>query len=103
MGARRGFRVVLYAENWLGTVTQAFDGSVVEIDAINFNFLRKCCGIHGKTVVLGCDLNVARFQIHNRLIGPAMAKLELECTAAQRLPKDLVPETNAKHRRSMSY
>ena len=38
---------------------QAFDGSVVEIDAVNFNFLRKCCGIDSKTVVLGCDLNAA--------------------------------------------
>ena len=59
MGAWRGFRMVLHAENWLGTVAQTLDGLVVEIDAVNFNLLRKCCGIHGKTVVLGGNLNAA--------------------------------------------
>ena len=95
--------MVLHAENRLGTMAQSFDGLVVEVDAVDFDFGRKCRGINGKTVVLGGDLDAAGFQILHRLIGPAMAELELESAAAECLAEDLVAEANAEHRDSMTH
>ena len=95
--------MVLHAENWLGTMAQTFNGLVVEIDAVDLDFGRKRRGIYYETVVLGGNLNAAGFQILNRLIGSAVAKLELERAAAQRLAEDLVAEANTEHGGSMTH
>ena len=83
--------MVLHTENRLGSMAQAFDGLVVKIDTIDLGFVRKCRRIYCKTVVLGGDLNATGFQILHRLIGAAMAELELVRAATQCLPEDWWP------------
>ena len=49
--------MVLHAENRLGTMAEALDGLIIEIDAVDLDFFRKGRLIHGKTVVLRGNLD----------------------------------------------
>ena len=42
VGARRSFGMVLHAENRPRTMAQSLDGLVIEVDAVNLDFLGKC-------------------------------------------------------------
>ena len=54
----RGFGVVLYAEGRLKTVTDAFDGVVVEVEMRYLKILGKRIGVDGETVILGSDFDL---------------------------------------------
>ena len=56
------------------------------------------CRVHGKTVVLRGDFHPAGFQILDRLVGAAMAELQLEGLSAKRLAENLVAEANPENR-----
>src|SRR5687768_4243720 len=75
---RRRLGVVLHREDWLVEVTEAFDGSVVEIEMRHADVRRQRVGIDGEAVVLRRDLDLARAQILHGVIGAAMAELQLE-------------------------
>ena len=60
--------------------------------------LSKSAGPGGETVVLGGDGNLAGLEVLHRLVGPAVAELELEGLAAEGQAHELVAETNAEHR-----
>ena len=98
MRARGGFGVVLHTEDRFEAMFQSFDGLIVEINAIHLHLTREGLVIHGKSMVLGSDFDLAGFQIFHRLIGAAVAKLEFKRLCSERLTQDLVAETNSKRR-----
>ena len=79
--------MVLHAIDGLGLVAQPFHRLIVKVNAIDFDFRGQGIRIHGKPVILGCDLDPPGFQIFHRLIAAAMAKRQLESLAAKRAPK----------------
>ena len=50
-----------------------------------------------EAVVLGGDLDDAGAQVLDRVVGAAVAELELEGLHAERLRQELVPEADAEH------
>ena len=89
--------MVLHAKNGLGFMPQAFDGPVIQIEAVDGHIGGQARRVHGKAMVLGGDFHAAGFQIFHRLVATPVAKLEFEGFAAQRLAQNLVAETNAEN------
>jgi hypothetical protein len=54
--------------------------------------------IDRESVILNGNLDLTRGFISNGVIAPTVAKLELVGLAAKRLPEDLMPEADSKHR-----
>ena len=54
---------------------------------------------HGEAVILRGDFDAARFQVLHRLIGAAVAELELEGLGAAGQRQQLVPQADAEHGR----
>jgi len=94
---RRCFGVILHAKNRFCLVSQSFHCLVVQIDAVNGNVRWQRFGINGKSVILGCDLDFAGFQIFHGLIAATVSEFQLERFATERLAKDLVSKTNSKN------
>src|SRR5260221_2758706 len=94
MRAGRGFRMILHGEHRLGLVPHAFDGLVVQVDAVHDNVGRQTGHVHRIAVILRGDLHLAGFQTFHRLVAAAMAELELESFTAERLAKNLVTEAD---------
>ena len=95
MGTGRGFRVVLDAVDGFGFVAHAFDGLVVEVDAVDGDIFGKAGSVDSETVVLGSDFDFAGFEILDGLIGTAVAEFQFEGFSAEGLAKNLVAEANA--------
>jgi hypothetical protein len=55
-------------------------------------------GVGGETVVLRRDRNASRLQVLHRLVAAAVAELELEGRAAERVREHLVAEADAEDR-----
>ena len=91
MRSGRSFRMILNAENRLALVSHAFDGPVVQIDAVDRNIGRQRGGIDRETVVLRSNFDSAGLHVLHRLVRAAMAEFQFECVAAKRLPENLVP------------
>ena len=86
----RGFRVVLDGERRQAAVPDAFHGVVVEIDVGDIHRVAaQAFHINGKAVVLGRDFDPPGIEILHRLVGAAMAELELVGPPAQCQPQDL--------------
>ena len=67
VGAGRGFRVILHAEQRQISVAQAFERVVVEIDVREFDFaLRQRIGIDGEVVIVGGDFDFAGVESASR-------------------------------------
>ena len=98
MRAGRGFGVVLDAEDRQPLVAHAFEGLVVEVDVAGLDVGGKRGGIDGEAVVLGGDLDLARSLVADRLVGAAVAELELERLAAEGLAQELVAQADAEDR-----
>src|SRR5688572_443049 len=90
--------MVLHRGDRLGRVTEALDGSIVEIEVRDAHIPRQGLGIHRETVILGRDFNLAGAEILDRMVCAAMSELQLEGLAANRQSEDLVPQTDAEHR-----
>ena len=98
MRSGRSLRMILNAENRLAFVSHAFDGPVVQIDAIDRNIGRQGGGIDREAMVLRSDFNFAGLQILHRLVRTAMSEFQFECLAAKRLSQNLMSETDAESR-----
>src|SRR6266487_5478640 len=92
--------MILHTENWLRLVPEAFDGLVVEVDAIHENAGGQRLRLDGKAMILRRDFHATGREVLDRLIGAAMAEFQLERFAPERLPKNLVAEANAENRNS---
>ncbi len=72
---------------------------IVEIDLGEFDLLWvKGLGIHTEPMVLGGDHDLAREQIFHRLVGPAMAKFQLEGSASEGQAQELVTQADSNAR-----
>src|SRR5207249_11594843 len=98
MRSGRSFRMILNAENRLALVSHAFDGPVVQIDAIDRNIGRQRGWIDREAMVLRSDFNFAGLQVLHRLVRAAMAEFQFEWLAAKCLPENLVPQTDTENR-----
>ena len=79
--------MILHAEGRQLAMPHAFDRAVVQIAVRHFEATRQILLGHGEAVILRRDLDSPGFQILHRLVGAAMAELQLEgrCAAGQRL------------------
>lgn len=97
-----GFRVVLHRERGSIKASQTFDHIIVEAHMTYFHasVWRIADPIDGsinsKTVILGCDLNLAGASIHDWNVDSAMAIAKFVRTKAQGTSKDLVTEADTK-------
>lgn len=98
MRAGSGFGVVLNAHNGLQTMTQAFDGAVIEINMGNLDTGWQGVGVNGKTVVLRGDTHPTGREIFDRLIPSPVAEFEFEGLASQSGTKQLMPQADPEDR-----
>ena len=96
-GAGSGFRMVLHAENGKRLVGNAFHGIVIQVHQRDLHVVRHGIRVHGESVVLGRNADFARAEVFHRVVGPAVAELELEGLRPQRVGNDLVPQADAEH------
>src|ERR1051326_8422620 len=97
---RRGFRVILHAEERQRAVTQPFQGVVVQIDMglDDLRFLERVW-VYGEVMVVRGDLDLARLQLLYRMVAAVMAKLQLVRPPAQRQPDHLMAKADSENRR----
>src|SRR5579864_587914 len=95
---RRCLRMILHREHGPLLVAKPLDGSVVQIDVSDFDVVRKRCRVHGKAMILRRDFDLASLQLLHRVVGAAVAELQLECLPAHRQAQNLMAETDAKYR-----
>ncbi len=98
MGAGRGFRMVLNAEDRMTTMPHTFHRTIIEIDMGDFHLRRQRFRVDRKTMILRSDRNPSSGQIFDRLISAPMAKLQLCSIPTVGKTEKLVPETNSKDR-----
>ena len=96
MRPRRSFRVVLDTECRDGTVLEAFDSVVVEVDVSHANVIEiEAVRIHSETMILSRYLDLIAVNVENRMVSPVMAEFELERTAAQGEAENLMTEADS--------
>jgi len=98
MGAGRGFRMVLDAEDGMTTMSHPFQRPIVEIDMSDFHIPWQRFSVDRKTMVLRGDRNLSGSQIFYRLISPTMTKLQFCSLPTVGEAQKLVPKTNAEDR-----
>ena len=92
-------RVVLHAQQRHGAVAQAFQCLVIQIDVGQLNLVRvQRVRVDRVIVVLACNLDPARGKLLDRVVAAVVAEFQLERPAAERLPDELVAETDAEDR-----
>ena len=74
MGARGGFRMVLHTKNRLGSMLQSFNRPIIEIYPVHFHLRWQRSRIYGKSMILGSNLDMSRFQVFDWLISSPMPK-----------------------------
>ena len=87
--------MILDAENRQAMVPEPFQSLVVEIDVAGLDLGRQGRGIDGEAVVLRRDLDLAGLLVPDRMIGAAVAELELERASAERLAQELMAQADA--------
>ena len=90
--------MVLHAEDRQALVPQALERLIVEVDVAQLDVGWKTGGIDREAMILGGDLDLAGGLVTDRMVGAAVAELELEGLAAEGLAEDLVPEADAEDR-----
>src|SRR5580765_6166909 len=98
MGAGRGLRMILHAENRQLAMTHPFDGAVVQVDMRHFHFVRQRLGIDRETMILRRDRDLAGLEVFDRLVSAAMTKLQFEGAPAKSVAEHLMAETDAEDR-----
>jgi hypothetical protein len=79
MGAWGGLRMVLDREKWGLLMNESFQGIVIEIYVAELNVrVFQRFHVHTEPVVLGSNLDLARCQVLDRLIGSAVPKFEFK-------------------------
>src|ERR1043165_2269386 len=96
--AGRGLGMVLDREGRLVGAAQALVGSVEQRDVRDLGALRQRLRNDSEAVVLRGDLDLARGQVLDRLVGAAMAPLHLARLAAERQRQDLMAKADAEQR-----
>jgi hypothetical protein len=96
---RRGFGVVLHAEERQRFVAQAFKRLVVQVNVGQLNFVGiDRVGIDGEVVVVGRDLDLAGGVVLDRVVAAVVAEFELVGLAAEGQTRELVTEADSENR-----
>ncbi len=90
-----GFGMILHAEGRQFAVPDAFDRLIVQIDVRDFRVARAATPHPSEAVVLRGDLHLAGAAIQHRLVGAAMAELQLVDFPPQRQAQQLLAQTDA--------
>ena len=90
--------MILHAEDGLRLVTQTFDGLVVQVHVRDFQIRRQGLRVNRETVVLRRNFDFAGLEFLDRVVGAAVAELELIGIGAHRERQDLMSETDAEDR-----
>jgi hypothetical protein len=94
-----GLGVILDGENGQLLVAQALDSVVVQVDLGDDRAaLLQRLGVGGEAVVLRRDRDLAGLEVLHRLVAAAVAELELESRAAERVGEHLMTEADAEDR-----
>src|SRR5690606_790163 len=94
MRTGRGFRMILNAECPEFAVLQPLNRLIVEVHMRDLGPGRERLAVHGKSMVLRGDLDLAVLQIQHGLIGAPVAELQLERLPPQRQPQQLMPQAD---------
>ena len=79
--------MVLDGEQWHRSMSQAFEGAVVEIEVCHLDFaLIERIGIDGEVMIVRCDLDPSTSLLAHGMITSMMSKLQLVRFAAEREP-----------------
>src|SRR5437899_12370724 len=96
---RRGFRVILDAEQRHIPVAQSLQRLFVQVPVRELNFaLRQRIGIDGEVVVVSRYFDLSSLQIFDRMVPAVVAELEFEGLASQRDSCQLMPQADSKNR-----
>ena len=90
--------MILHSEDRQPLVPQSFQSLIVQVDVTRLDVGGQSRRIDGKTVVLSRDLDFAGLLVADRVVGAAMAELELEGLGAKRLSQELVAQANPEDR-----
>ena len=90
--------MVLNAENRQAFVPQPFERLVIQIDVAGLDVGRKPGRVDGEAMVLSRDLDLAGRLVSNRVVGAAMAELELERLGTERLAEQLMAQADPEDR-----
>ncbi len=83
--AGRGFGVVLHAEDRVVAVAETFQRLVVQVDVGDLDLVEvERIRIHREAVIVGGDLHLLGDLVAHRMVGAAVAELQLVGLAAQR-------------------
>ena len=98
MRAGGGLGVILNAEDRQALVPQALEGLIVEVDVARLDVGGQRRRVDGEAVVLGGDLDLAGRLVADRVIGAAVAELELEGLGAEGLAEELMAQADPEDR-----
>src|SRR5262249_31290197 len=73
---------------------EPFKGLVVEIDVADLDVLRKGLGVDSEPMILRGDLDLAALLVSDRMVRAVVAELELERPTSERLPQELMTQTD---------
>ena len=79
-------------------MTESGDGVVVQVDVRHLDVFRHRGNINGEAMIVGSYFHFAGGQVFDRLVAAAVPELHFESFPAERLPQDLVPQTDSEHR-----
>ena len=88
VGPRRGFGMILDAEQRQRAMAEAFVRVIVQIEVGDFDIARReRVGINGKAVILGGDFDFLGAQILYRVVRAVVAEFQLEGFPPSARPK----------------
>ena len=90
--------MVLHRKRRQGLVMKALAGIVVQVHMRHSNLVLHRFHVHGKPMVLRCDLYLAGGQVHDRLVAAMMAELELVRPPAEGEAQKLLPQADPEDR-----
>ena len=94
-----GFGMVLHAEHRVTAVPEAFERFIVQIHVREVDVGRiQRIAIHREPVIVRGDLDPLRDLVQHRMIGAAVAELQLVGLAAERQAEKLMPQADAEDR-----
>ncbi len=97
--SRRGFRMILYAENGLTTVLKSLHGLIVQIDMRDGHFrISQRIGIYAESMILRSDLYSSRLPVQHRMVCAMMPEFQFVRFSAQRQPEQLMAQADTKYR-----
>ena len=92
------FRVILDTQASKTAKPQSFHGAIIKIDMRDGSTVRiNACRFNSEAVILGCDFNVAGFQVLHGLVGTPVTNQHLKNVEPFCKRHQLMPEADTKY------